>query len=98
MVRRLARFCFTHRRLVLLGWVVALIGLTVIHSVAGSAYSDNFPLSGKQSCDAVNLLQRSAPRASGDTEQVVIAADHGRVTDPAVRAQVESMLSRLERQ
>jgi RND superfamily putative drug exporter len=97
-VRRLARFCFTHRRLVLLGWVVALIGLTVIHSVAGSAYSDNFRLSGTQSFDAVNLLQRSAPRASGDTEQVVIAADHGRVTDPAVRAQVESMLARLARQ
>jgi putative drug exporter of the RND superfamily len=97
-VRMLARFCFTHRRLVLLGWVVALIGLTVIHSVAGSAYSDNFRLSGTQSFDAVNLLQRSAPRASGDTEQVVIAADHGRVTDPAVRAQVESMLAGLARQ
>ena len=55
-MRRLARFCFTHRRLVLLGWVVALIGLTVLHSVAGSAYSDNFRLSGTQSFDAVNLL------------------------------------------
>ena len=97
-MRRLARFCFIHRRLVLLGWVVALIGLTAIHAAAGSAYSDNFRLSGTQSFDAVNLLQRSAPRASGDTEQVVIATSHGRVTDAAVRSQVESMLARLARQ
>jgi putative drug exporter of the RND superfamily len=97
-VRRLARFCFTHRRLVALGWVLALIGLTAIHSAAGSAYSDNFRLSGTQSFDAVNLLQRNAPRASGDSEQVVIAVEEGRVTDPAVRAQVESMLATLARQ
>ena len=82
----------------MLGWVVALIGLTAIHSVAGSAYSDNFRLSGTQSFDAVNLLQRNAPRASGDTEQVVMAVREGRVTDPAVRAQVESMLATLARQ
>ena len=44
-----------------LGWVVALIGLTAIHSAAGSAYSDNFRLSGTQSFDAVNLLERSRP-------------------------------------
>jgi putative drug exporter of the RND superfamily len=97
-VRRLARVCFTHRRLVVLAWVVALVGLTAIHSAAGSAYSDNFRLSGTQSFDAVNLLERNAPKASGDTEQVVISVDHGKVTDPAVRSQVESMLAELERQ
>ena len=94
-MRRLAKFCFTHRGLVVLGWVVALIAVTAIHSAAGSAYSDNFRLSGTQSFDAVNLLERNAPKASGDTEQVVIAVDHGRITDPAVRAQVESMLAAL---
>ena len=82
----------------MLGWVVALISLTAIHSAVGSAYSDNFRLSGTQSFDAVNLLQRNAPRASGDNEQVVIAVEQGRVTDPAVRAQVESMLAALARQ
>jgi len=97
-VRRLAKFCFTHRRLVVLGWIVALIGLTVIHSAAGSAYSDNFRLSGTQSFDAVNLLERNAPKASGDTEQVVFAVDRGRITDPAIRARVESILAGLGRQ
>ena len=97
-MRRLASWCFTHRRIVLLGWLVALIGLTALHSALGSAYSDNFRLSGTQSFDAVNLLERSAPKASGDTEQVVIAVHHGKVTDPAVRSEVESMLAALARQ
>ncbi|MDQ6817312.1 MAG: MMPL family transporter, partial [Actinomycetota bacterium] len=71
--------------------------MTAIHSAAGSAYSDNFRLSGTQSFDAVNLLQRSAPRASGDTDQVVIAVPRGRVTDPAVRSNVQAMLAALAR-
>jgi RND superfamily putative drug exporter len=97
-VRRLARWCFTYRKFAVLGWVVALIALTAIHAAVGSAYSDNFRLSGTQSFDAVNLLERTAPKASGDTEQVVIAVDQGRVTDPAVRSQVAPMLAALARQ
>jgi putative drug exporter of the RND superfamily len=96
-LRNLARWCFTHRRIVLLVWVASLIGLTVIHAAAGSAYSDNFDLSGTQSFDAIHLLQRAAPKASGDTDQIVIASDKGRITDPAVRTQVEAMLGKVAR-
>jgi putative drug exporter of the RND superfamily len=96
-VRTLARWCFVHRRIVLLGWIAALIGMTAIHSAAGSAYSDNFRLSGTQSFDAVNLLQRNARKASGDTDQIVIAVRHGSVTDPAVRARVNAMLAAVAR-
>jgi len=87
-----------HRRIVLLGWVLALVGLTALHSAAGSAYTDNFSLPHTQSFDAVNLLQRNAPKASGDSDQVVIAVSHGRVTDPAVRARVQSVLSQVASQ
>ncbi len=96
-MRRLAAWCFTHRRIVALAWVAALAGMTAIHSAAGSAYSDNFRLSGTQSFDAVNLLERSAPRSSGDTDQIVIAVKQGRVTAPAVRAQSERMLAAVAR-
>src|SRR5438270_12595699 len=92
-MRPLARWCFTHRRLVVLGWLAAIVGLSAIHGAAGSAYSDNFRLSGTQSFDAVNLLKRNAPAASGDTEQIVLAVNRGRVTDPAIRARVQTMLS-----
>jgi putative drug exporter of the RND superfamily len=96
-VRALAQWCFTHRRAALLGWIAALVAMTAIHSAAGSAYSDNFQLSGTQSFDALSLLQRNAPKASGDTDQIVIAVAHGRVTDPAVVSQVERMLAAVAR-
>ena len=96
-MRKLARWCFTHRRLVLLGWVAALVAATALHSAAGSAYSDNFQLSGTPSFDAVNLLQRSAPKASGDSDQVVIAVKRGTVRDPAVSAAVGTTLARISR-
>ena len=85
-MRKLGKWCFTHRLITVLAWVVTLVALTAIHSAAGSAYSDNFDLSGTQSFDAVHLLQRAAPKASGDREQIVIAVENGKVTDPAVRS------------
>jgi putative drug exporter of the RND superfamily len=96
-VRSLARWCFAHRGTVILPWLAALILLTAIHSAAGSSYSDSFRLSGTQSFDAVNLLERSAPEASGDTEQIVIAVTRGRVTDAATRARVQAMLASVAR-
>jgi RND superfamily putative drug exporter len=95
VVRALARFCFSHRRLVLLGWVAALAGLSLISQSVGSAYKDTFSLNGTQSFQAQALLEKAAPRASGDREQVVIAARAGRVTDPANRRHVEAMLAKL---
>jgi RND superfamily putative drug exporter len=95
-MRRLARWCVEHRRIVVGGWLVALIALTVTEQTVGADYRDSFKLSGTQSFDAQNLLQASAPAAAGDSEQVVIAArGHGTVRDPEVRARVEQMLARL---
>jgi RND superfamily putative drug exporter len=96
-MRSLARWCFTHRRIVLAAWIAGLIGLTAIHSSAGSGYSDNFKLPSTESFDAIKLLQRSAPKASGDTDQIVIAVNQGRVTDPAIRARVDAMLANVAR-
>ena len=95
-MRAVARWCYVHRRTTLAAWVAALIALTVIHSSVGSAYNDNFRLPGTQSFDALRLLERNAPRASGDTEQVVIAVKHGTVGAAAVRARVGRMLAALE--
>ncbi len=94
-MRGLARFCFAHRRWVLPAWILVLIAMVVIESSAGTAFKDNFNLSGTQSFDAITLLQKSAPKASGDRDQIVIAVKHGKVTDPSVRAQVESVLNKV---
>jgi RND superfamily putative drug exporter len=92
-MRNIARWCFTHRWIVLGGWIAALVVLIAIHASAGSNYKDEFKLSGTDSFDALHLLQRSAPKASGDQEQIVLAVKDGKLTDAPNRARVESMLS-----
>src|SRR3954470_12219629 len=96
-MRNVARWCFQHRRIVLLAWVVALAGVTFIGSSVGSSYSNNFQLKGTESADARALLQRRAPAASGSSDQIVVAANTGKVTDPTVRASVETMLAKGKR-
>ena len=91
-MRTLARWCFRHRWIVLVGWIVALVGLNAIHGGAGSDYKDEFKLSGTDSFDALNLLQKSAPKASGDQEQLVVAVKDGKITDPQTKARVETAL------
>src|SRR6267378_1977582 len=94
-MRILARWCVRHRRLVVAGWLAALIGLTVISQSVGSSYKDSFSLNGTQSFEALNLLQKVAPKAAGDREQIVIAVEQGTLTDPAVRSRVETMLAKV---
>ena len=94
-MRSLARWCVDHRRLVLAGWVGGLVALTVLSQSAGTAYKDSFSLKGTQSFEALSLLEKSAPKASGDVEHVVLAVTHGRLTDAAVRARAQAVLARV---
>jgi RND superfamily putative drug exporter len=96
-MRNLARWCFTHRRIVLATWIVGLAALIVIHAGAGSNYKDEFKLSGTDSFDALHLLQKSAPKASGDQEQLVVAVKDGKITDASNKARVQSMLTTVSK-
>ena len=94
-MRSMASWCVRHRRWVLAGWVVALVALSLVSRTIGSSYKDSFTLNGTQSFAAQTLLRKVAPAAAGDHEQIVIAVSHGKVTDPAVRAQVQTMLAKV---
>src|SRR5665213_2506443 len=94
-MRNLASWSVRHRRWVVAIWLTALIGLSVISQSVGSSYKDSFSLNGTQSFDALNLLKKVAPKASGDREQIVVAVKQGKLTDPAVRSQVEAMLTKI---
>jgi RND superfamily putative drug exporter len=74
-------------------WLATLIGLSVLSRAVGTAYSDNFTLPTAQSTQALTLLEKAAPKASGDSDQIVIAVADGRITDPAVESKVVPMLS-----
>ena len=96
-MRTLAGWCVRHRRLVLLIWAVVLIvSLGLLKSV-GSDYSNSFSFPHTQSSDAIALLQASAPKVSGDTEQIVFATSDGvKVTDPSVESRITEMISKIE--
>ena len=97
-MRTLARWCAEHRRLVVLLWLIAAVGVTLAGRAAGTGYSDSFALAGTESTMGTALLRSAAPRAAGSANQIVLTARDGMtVTDPAIRSPVENMLERVGR-
>jgi putative drug exporter of the RND superfamily len=96
-MRTLATWCFRHRVLTVIAWIVALVALNGLHSLTGSAYTDNLTLPQTGSFQAMRLLDHSTPRASGETDQLVIAVSQGKVTDAAVRARAERVFAQVAR-
>jgi RND superfamily putative drug exporter len=94
-MRQVARWCYSHRRVVLAGWIALLVIAVFVGSSTGSNYGSGSRLSGTESATAQELLQKAAPSASGDTERVVIATKGGAVTAPAVRTRVEASLAKV---
>jgi RND superfamily putative drug exporter len=94
-VKSLASWCFGHRRLVLAFWLVALIGTFAGSRIAGTSFSTKFQLPDTQSAHALTLLQREFPAASGSSDQIVLDASSGSVTDPAIKQRAVQMLAEI---
>jgi RND superfamily putative drug exporter len=94
---RLARWSTTHRKYVVLGWIVLLLGVNVIAQQAGTSYSNNFTLPHSDSQRASDLLGRSFPAQAGDRDTIVFKVSNGSVRDPAVRAHMSAMLAEVAR-
>jgi putative drug exporter of the RND superfamily len=94
-MRALARWCITHRRIVVVGWIVALVAANAIGSALGSTYNSNYKgpnSAGSQ--QAINLLQKSFPARRGDSASIVFDARTA-VTGPAVRGEISTLLTRI---
>ncbi len=92
----LAIWCVRHRVAVVLLWLTALIGMTLVSQSVGTAYSNSFSLPNTESTQALNLLQSAAPKRAGDQEQIVVHTTAGtKVTDPAVMDAVTTMLDKV---
>jgi RND superfamily putative drug exporter len=95
-VRALATWCFRHRRLVVLFWIVALVSMTLASNAIGTNFSNSFSLPDTESTRALNLLQSVSPKNAGDTERIVFETSGGaKVTDPEVQARVSAMLDKV---
>ena len=91
----LARWCFRHRRAVLALWLIALIGIGGVSRVAGASYANNFSFPSTDSTRAQDVLKTHFPSQAGDVDQIVVHAREGTLDDPATRAEVEAMLSKV---
>jgi putative drug exporter of the RND superfamily len=94
---KLARWSTTHRKYVLLGWVVLLIGVNALAQNAGTSYSNNFTLPNSGAQRASDLLSRSFPAQAGDRDTIAFKVSSGTVLDPRVRARMSAMFSEVAR-
>jgi RND superfamily putative drug exporter len=95
-MKNLGEFCYSHRRLVLVGWIALLVGLFGLSSVAGGEYKTEFKLPGSESQAAVDLLEeRGVSERTGFQGQVVVRADQG-INNAAVRQTLERFFSQIQ--
>jgi putative drug exporter of the RND superfamily len=90
---RLASWCFTHRRIVLAGWLLAVAALIGVAVGAGSSFSDNYASPGLPAQQAQNLLAAKFPAQAGATVDVVL-----RSGQPLSSASVDGLVAALRRQ
>ncbi len=92
---RLARWCYRHRFVVVIAWLVVLFSVIGIERAVGSAYSNSFTLPGTESARALNLLSSALPQQAGDSDTIVWHTPSGSVNDPAVQARMQSLLKEV---
>ena len=68
---RLAGRCYDRRRLVLVLWILALIGITVVAQMVGTHFQNKFTAGSTQSQQATDLLSARFPSHAGDNADVV---------------------------
>jgi putative drug exporter of the RND superfamily len=95
-VLKVARWSTTHRKYVVIGWIVLLFGVNALAQSAGTSYSNNFTLPHSDAQRASDLLQHSFPAQAGDRDTIVFKVDSGSVEDPAVRARMTKVFERVE--
>ena len=66
---KLARWSTTHRKYVLIGWVLVLIAVNIFAQSAGTSYSNNFTLPNSDAQRAADLLEHSFPAQAGDRDR-----------------------------
>ncbi|MGB8858516.1 MAG: MMPL family transporter [Ilumatobacteraceae bacterium] len=97
MLRHLAATCYRHRRLTLVVWVLAVVGISLAASAAGGEYAQGGRLPGTDSDRAYQLLLAESPddgNIVGDRVQLVVA-DAAGITDPAERVDVDRFLAQV---
>ncbi len=91
-MRSFATWCTGHRKTVIVGWIVALIGVGTIAGSAGSKFTEEFKLPASDSQEAFDLLETKFPAQSGDTALIVFKAPAG-VESAAVEKKMDGVFA-----
>ncbi len=91
-MRRFATWTTGHRKTVIIGWIVALIGIGMIAGSVGSDFSEEFKLPSSDSQEAFDLLEHRFPQQSGVTAEIVYKAPAG-ADSPAVKKKMEGVFA-----
>ena len=91
----IARWTMTHRRFVVIVWIVAAVGVFAVSSSVGKKTASDFTLPGTGSQHAVDLLKTRFPAQAGDADQIVFHARTGALTNSADRARIAATLAQV---
>jgi putative drug exporter of the RND superfamily len=95
---RVAHWSFKHRRMVVVGWLLAAVVVLGLSSGIGSKFNSNFNLPNTDSQAAVTLLTKNFPAASGEGDQVVFQATHGAtIRSASARVAATAALAKVAR-
>jgi putative drug exporter of the RND superfamily len=87
-MERLARTCVRRRRWVLAGWVVVVVGLSVLSGIFAGPVGDDYALPGSESERAVTLLEEGGLPARAGTQAQLVFEALPSVDEPEVAADV----------
>jgi RND superfamily putative drug exporter len=93
---RLGRWAFCRRGRVATAWLLLLVLAGGAAGLFGTGTNNTFTIPGTESGAALDQLQRTFPQVSGTSADIVVVAPKGeKVTDTALKAPVETMVTGL---
>jgi RND superfamily putative drug exporter len=92
---RLAGLAHRHRIVVVVLWLAAVVAAVGLSATVSGDFKADYTARGSDSRAAQDLLAERFPALSGEQLDVVVRADPGPVTAPAVRADVQRLLGQV---
>lgn len=94
-MKNLARWCYRHRWIVVISWIIALFAASGINGAVGANYSEDFNLPNTESTRALNALIENAPARAGETDLVVLHAKQGSLADAGNQQGISKIVNDL---
>jgi putative drug exporter of the RND superfamily len=94
---RIAAWAIDHRRLVIGGWITALVVAMGASHAAKPDYVNDLALNGTDSQRVIAMLHSAFASQAGDLDEIVLSTPRRDVSGPQIQARVAAMLARVRR-